>query len=273
MKKTFLLHPVFILGCLLAAACSVIDYHPYDARVEGPENRNAAAAARIEGLMRGRSTLRFAVISDTQRWYDETAACIRSINARGDVDFVIHLGDLTDFGATKEFEWMDRELGRLAVPMVVLLGNHDCLATGVDVWRRTYGAANFSFTAGDTRFVCLNTNALEYDYGEPVPDFSYIGADVDATCADGAVRRTVVCMHAAPGSEQFNNNAADYFQYLVRRYPGLQFCLHGHDHHTGSSEPFGDGVVYWQCGSAGNRNYLVFTLDEEGGYDCQTVDF
>jgi len=28
--------------------------------------------------------------------------------------------------------------------------------------------------AGDVKFVCLNTNALEYDYSEPVPDFTFM---------------------------------------------------------------------------------------------------
>ena len=37
-----------------------------------------------------------------------------------------------------------------------------------------YGDPNFAFTAGNVRFICLNTNAMEYDYSEPVPDFNFI---------------------------------------------------------------------------------------------------
>lgn len=31
--------------------------------------------------------------------------------------------------------------------------------------------------------------------------------------------RTVMCMHAAPYSEQFNNNVAKVFNYYVMRFP------------------------------------------------------
>lgn len=37
-----------------------------------------------------------------------------------------------------------------------------------------FGNPNFSFVAGDVKFLCLNTNALEYDYSTPIPDFEFI---------------------------------------------------------------------------------------------------
>ena len=140
-----------MLACLLVAAssCDLIDYHPYDTRYSGPRQLNAKAIAAIEEKCDGRDSLCFAVISDTQRWYDETAAAVRSINAQGNVDFVIHCGDMTDFGLTREFEWMQRELDRLDMPCVCLIGNHDCLGTGSDMYHTIYGEPNFSFTAGD----------------------------------------------------------------------------------------------------------------------------
>lgn len=252
---------------LLLQSCEVIDYHPYDADFRGACDINARNAERIEQACAGRTRLRFAVISDTQRWYDETAAAVRSINGRGDIDFVIHCGDLTDFGATREFVWMRDELEKLVPPYVCLLGNHDCLATGVRVFRRMYGEPDFSFTAGDVHFVCVNTNALEYDYSVPVPDFAFLRADRDAL--PSGVRRTVVAMHAAPFSDQFNNNSADVFEYHISQYPALQFCLCGHQHSTTVFEPFGDGVLYYECGAAKHRQYLVFTLEEgkEVGYE------
>ena len=73
-----------------------------------------------------------------------------------------------------EFEKQRDILNRLNVPYVCLLGNHDCLATGKEVFNTIFGDENFSFTAGNVRFVCLNTNALEFDYSEAVPDFSFL---------------------------------------------------------------------------------------------------
>lgn len=260
---------LYAASCLLATAsllvpagCDVIEYHPYDTRFDGPTDINATNMARIEEACSGKARIRFAVISDTQRWYDETHEGVQSINARGDIDFVIHCGDLTDFGVTKEFVWMRTELQRLQPPYVCLLGNHDCLGTGADVFRRMYGLPDFSFTAGNVHFVCLNTNAYEYDYSVAVPDFAFLKADIAAVPSH--VTRTVVAMHAAPNTEQFNNNVADYFQYTLHQYPGLSFCLCGHGHATVQQDIFGDGILYYECCSAKKRQYLVFTIDEKG---------
>ena len=250
--------------CLTAAltGCDLIEYHPYDSRVDGERLHNAAAIKRIERETAGRETVRFAVISDTQRWYDETGAIVDAINARPDVDFVIHCGDQTDFGLTREWEWMARELKRLRPPYVCLIGNHDCLGTGGDVFRALYGDPNFSFDVGTTHFVCLNTNAFEYDYSTAIPDFDFLRTDRETLPA--STRRTVVAMHAAPHTDQFNNNVAEVFQLVLHRYPGLAFCLCGHTHHTQHQDLFGDGIVYHTCGAAHGRTYLLFTLTEDG---------
>lgn len=259
--------------CCQFVACDIIEYHPYDTRFDGPTGLNAKNIARIEAEMQGRDSLRFAVVSDTQRWYDETKAAVRSINARGDIDFVVHLGDMSDFGLTKEMVWMRDELLRLDPPCVCLIGNHDCLGTGADVYRRMYGDPNFTFDAGDTHFVCLNTNAFEYDYSIAIPDFNFLYDDIKRMQAHPDVRRTVVAMHAAPTTDQFNNNTEKVFHEYLRRYPQLQFCMCGHTHLTMDFEPLEDGILYHECGAAKGREYLVITLKREGGHDCEVVQY
>ena len=55
---------------------------------------------------------------------------MRHANGRDDIDFVIHGGDYTEFGVTKEFEWAVERLNQLRVPYVGLIGNHDILGNG-----------------------------------------------------------------------------------------------------------------------------------------------
>ena len=167
-----------LLGSTAFAACELIDYHPYDTRVEGKSHINAQHIERIEATTAGKKTIRFVLISDTQRWYDETKAAVKSINARNDIDFVLHCGDLTDFGVTREFEVQRDILENLRVPYVALLGNHDCLGTGADVYRYIFGNPDFSFNAGDVHFLCINSNAFEYDYSVDIPNFSFIREDL-----------------------------------------------------------------------------------------------
>lgn len=255
---------------LLCTGCDLIEYHPYDTRVTGERGINAANAARIERHCAGRRRIRFAMISDTQRRYDETRDAVRALNARGDIDFVLHGGDLSDFGATKEFLWQRDILNGLRMPYVCLIGNHDCLGTGEEVFGEVFGDPDFAFTAGSVRFVCLNTCAIEFDYSHPVPDLDFIDREYETL--GPAVEHTVFAMHVRPGIMEFNNNVFKVFQYYTNRFPGLGFCLCGHEHRLFREDIYGDGVIYYGCADIGKRVYLLFTIDEEG-YACEEVAF
>lgn len=261
----------FILLPLCLSSCEMLESHPYDVHITGEKGLTQKNIRLIEDKMQGKKTIRFAMISDTQRWYDSTEDAVAAINARGDVDFVIHGGDQSDFGATKEFMWMRDIFNNLQMPYVCLLGNHDCLGTGEDAYRTIYGDLNFAFTAGNVRFVCLNTNALEYDYSEPVPDFNFMENELENLSEE--VEKTVFVMHVRPGEMVFNNNVAKVFQSFIKQFPQLQFCLYGHEHHLAVDDLFGDGVLYYQCPCVDKRTYLLFTLKEDGTYDYEAIEF
>ena len=86
----------------MLCGCNVIDVHPYDCNIKGERDINRRNTIRIEQALVGKKEFTFAFISDTQRWYDQTEKAVSDINGR-EVDFVLHGGDLTDFGITKEF--------------------------------------------------------------------------------------------------------------------------------------------------------------------------
>lgn len=88
---------ILAICCSLMVACDMIDYHPYDTKIDGVHNINQQNCERIKQQCANRSSIKFAVISDTQRWYDETKDAVSSINNRTDIDFVIHCGDISDF--------------------------------------------------------------------------------------------------------------------------------------------------------------------------------
>ena len=104
-------------------------------------------------------------------------------------------------------------------PYVVLIGNHDCLGTGAETYKAVFGPTNFSFIAGNVKFICLNTNALEYDYSEPVPNFTFM--EQELTNRQDEFKKTVISMHARPYTDVFNDNVAKVFQHYVKQYPGI----------------------------------------------------
>ena len=211
------------LVLLLSSCNSVFDIHPYDVNVHGEKDINAKQMKVIESMFTDKKTLRVAFISDTHLWLADAKDQVADINKRGDIDFVVHCGDLTDT-ATNDY------------PFVALIGNHDFLGTGDQTYEVMYGAFNFSFIAGRVKFICLNTNATEYDYMAAVPNFDYM--EEQFTTDTDKFDRTVIIMHAAPYSDQFNNNVCKAFRRYLDFAPGLMCCVYGHDHNDNGTDSF-----------------------------------
>lgn len=290
------LRNITLCCCLtVMTACRNFEYHPYSARFYGSENIHSQTIRSIEAMCDGKDTICFAFITDTQAAYDEMRDAIRFLDSRQDVMFIVHGGDQSDFGLTKEFLWTRDILESQPRPFVCLIGNHDCLGTGEHTFERIYGNPNFSLNAGFVHLVGLNTVALEYDYSNPVPDFAFIEDDYVRTCSLGdSITNTIVMMHAPPHDEQFNDNVAQLFEYCVRKYPGLRtddetydgnyedetkagtrlrgFCLNGHTHRTDIKHIFGDGVLYYGLANAADREIRIFTITKNG-YECETIGF
>ena len=261
---------IFLIILLTINSCDLIDYHPYDGKTDGYYDINAKAIDAIERDCFNKDTIRFIWMGDTQRWYDETVDFVNKANSYDNLDFVMHGGDISDFGMTIEFDWVHRIMKKLNVPYVALIGNHDIIGNGMSIYNKMYGDENFSFVAGNTRFLCLNTNALEFDYSKPVPDFNYIKSFIDKE--DDKVERSIVAMHTSPFSEQFNNNVSDIFQYYINNLTSLQFCMNAHDHSIKIRELFDDGITYYGCACMKARSFFLYTLTPDG-YEMEIVEF
>lgn len=267
-KHTALL--LALAGGLLSGCEDWFSYHPYDTRFSGETGINNRNIGKIEEACRNKDTLRFAFTGDTHGWYSDTKDLVASINEHDSVEFVIHGGDLTDTGTTKEFVWQREILAGLEKPYVALIGNHDFLGTGDEVFQKMYGEVDFSFIAARIKFVCLNTNATEYDYMAAVPNFDFMEEQMVADTA--LFDRTIVCMHARPYSSQFNNNVAKAFARYVELFPGIICCLNAHDHALSIDDIYGDSILYYGCESAERRSYFIFTITP-GGLSYEVIRY
>ena len=118
-----------ILFLTMSSCDSLFDMHPYDVHIKGDKDINAKNITKVEAAFADKDTLRVAFISDTHLWHSDARDEVADVNRRN-VDFVVHCGDLTDTGTTKEFEWSRDILNGLYVPYIALVGNHDFLGTG-----------------------------------------------------------------------------------------------------------------------------------------------
>ncbi len=264
-------YPFSIFGwILLLGGC--FEYHPYDVRLQEKYKQiNQKNLDRLLATVPHSDTVCFAFVGDTQRWYDETEACVEHINRRNDIDFVVHGGDISDFGMKKEFCWVHDIMSGLHVPYVAIIGNHDHLGSGGEIYEAMYGDLNFSFVYGGIKFLCLNTNALDFDYATPVPDFQFLSQEMKDT-VEQTYDQTIAMMHVEPGDLVFNNNVKDIFHEYLKHFKNLRFCIHAHAHCLKKSDMFGDGIMYYGADCMKHRNYLLFKVTQDD-YSCEVVYF
>ena len=205
---------------------------------DGDRNINQCNIKIIESICKEKDSLKVAFIGDTHGWYSDTRDMVSKLNETSELDFVVHLGDLTDCGTTKEYIWTRELLSKIKVPYIALIGNHDFLGTGDQMYQKMYGELDFSFIAGRIKIVCLNTNATEYDYLAAVPNLDFMENEIYSD--NDKFDRSIICMHSRPFCEQFNNNVAKVFQLYVKNMPGLMFCVNGHDHRTSQIDLYND---------------------------------
>ena len=260
-----------IITAFIFSSCDMLECHPYDVNISGERGITHKNIGLIESATAGHTSLRFAMISDTQGWYDDTEDAVQAINKEEGLDFVLHGGDLSDYGMPKEFTMQRDILNKLNVPYLCVIGNHDCLGTGKEAYSAVFGPTNFAFTAGNVRFICLNTNALEYDYAEPIPDFGFMQRELSEIPPE--VQQTVLLMHVKPFEMVFNNNVAHAFEAYVNEFPAVQFCLYGHEHKFQADDLFDDGVIYYQCPNIARRQYLIFTINDDNTHQYEIKSF
>lgn len=258
----------WLLLFIFTSCSDMFDTHPYDVHFRGDTDINPRQIETIERTFALKDTLRVAFISDTHMWHADARAEVADLNRRTDIDFVVHCGDLTDAGTSKEFEWSRDILGQLRYPYVALIGNHDYLGTGDHAYSVMFGPMDFAFIASRIKFVCLNTNATEYDYMAAVPNFDFM--EEEMTRDSARFDRTVVIMHAPPYSDQFNNNVCKAFRRYLDFFPGLMCCIYGHNHNDKIEDIYQDGLLFYGIDCAEDRNYRIFTFTPYG-YEQEQV--
>jgi 3',5'-cyclic AMP phosphodiesterase CpdA len=248
------------LAALLAlAGCEMIEFSPNDHRVPEEftnltEKNLAKLAARP--LPAG-DTLRFIFTGDSQQFYDEADGLVASVNKLSGISFLVLAGDIADFGLAREMKWVDEKLRRLTVPYVTVIGNHDLVGNGRPTYQHMYGALNYSFVYGDTKFIMVDTNGREYNFDGTAPDMNWLRPQLNNL--NGA-RRQVIVSHVPPTNEDFDPALRAPYVQALREAPNLVFEMNGHNHSYSISQPYNDGVTYVNSDAFSERHYMIVTV-------------
>lgn len=209
----------------LAFGCGKFTLSPYLADVDNTK-LNQGQTSRIEALSAaGSDSFKVAVVSDTHNYYDELAEQVEFINKRSsEYAFVIIGGDLTNLGLYREFETSKKILGRLRIPYVTAIGNHDLLSNGGDVFEQMFGPRDFAFVFRQTKFVVFNNN--NWESSGKVPDLGFIENEL----ASSVSQNHVLIAHVSPDDkDRWSEEDKQEMRSLVNTY-NVDYFLNGHDH-------------------------------------------
>jgi 3',5'-cyclic AMP phosphodiesterase CpdA len=252
------------MAALVLGGC--LEYSPHAIDLEPSErDLHRKALERLEATPPP-AVLRFAVVGDTQLAFDEAEEAIEHLNARDDLSLVIQAGDFTHFGLVSEFRLMNDLFARLRVPYLVVIGIHEFLGNGEDVYAEMFGAHDLAFTFARTRFVLFDSNSREVAYDGTVPDLGWLRAQLEPGDHDLAV----LLSHCPPGTSDFDPALVEGYDAILReRGPLVSFHAHEHDYRFEERE----GTPLHVADSLDHRSYLVATVRAGGAVEVERVHF
>src|SRR5690606_3312640 len=249
------LHPYFLLCFLLfLSSCkrnfqySVLEVNPI------AENLNAKAIANIQQKQIG-DTLKFLIIADTQVSYDELEDFITYSNARyshDEIDFILHAGDFTDYGANFEYNLYYDEVKKSNFPIVGTIGNHDMLANGRTIFRKMFGEEDFSFEVNDYKIIVFNTNAREVNSNNQLPNMDWLTEEVN----NATHKKIIYLSHVSPYTSDFDPDLRQKFQQLIETHPNSLLSIHGHTHNFDMKQAEENELVYLTAPTINKRQYI-----------------
>lgn len=213
-------------------------------------------------------TVTIAFVGDSQRFYDELTDFIDTVNNIPSVDFVLLAGDISDFGLLEEFEIISEIFEGMNKPYFGVIGNHDVVAKGEQVFERMFGPLNYSFNYGGVKIVAHNTNSKEYNNGK-VPDLNWIQSQL---VKSDSAQYFLPVSHVPPYSDDFDKALEGRYTAMFEETPGLLMSLHAHIHELKDGYPYNDGVRYLATGSFDKRSFVLIRI-WSGQVDTRVIEY
>ena len=248
-----------ILLSILPCSCKkLFTYSPNEIQIEEKDrNQNIKNIERLQSKSQNGS-FRFVVISDTQRFYDEMDDFLEKINGYQGISFVVLNGDMTDYGLRSEYLWMSDRLQKLAFPFLVVIGNHDMLGNGRQLYKQMFGPENFGFSYSDYKFIILNSNSQEVGYNGSLPDTTWLQQELSSTHAQ---QKIFVLAHLAPFSGDFDRALEQPYVRILANNGNVIYSIHGHEGTSYSGQPYGPPVNYMVVNSLKERSFVLINVN------------
>lgn len=213
---------------------------------EGAQERNRAMIERLRGSDQLPQVMRDVVLAHLDKMMGDSFpyqtavqashGLVSAINQHEGLDFVLHTGDITNYGSPDEFDMTQTIFGGLRVPVHYLNGNHDKvealygfmgLAASGDPYHHT-------FEVNGVRFICMDsaTEGKEATWTVSPASLQWLEAQLTSS-----TQPTIVAIHHPPfkTGEPLHDlfavtNHEEIHQTLHKGLPQLKGVLSGHIH-------------------------------------------
>jgi 3',5'-cyclic-AMP phosphodiesterase len=260
MMFRYSLSGVLFIIFLFAGCDNPFSYSPFEvnlaARFHNTTAENLERLSALDTVVH--PTFKVALVADSHYHFDELREAIDDINKKGEALFVIATGDITENGLKKEYEIFHDIMAHLQSPYLTVIGNHDYLANGGEVYRQMFGAFNYSFTFQDVSFIMFDNVIWE---SNKAADFQWLTTALAETDETAPVRHKIVFSHIPPFDGQLRDNRELFNSLLLQN--GVNVSVHGHKHEYSVTDIFGDGVEYVTVGSPQKRSYAMLTIAQD----------
>jgi uncharacterized protein len=248
----------------------------------------ALSAAHRDG-----SPIRLAAAGDVHvRDSTRDAVAEAFVRADRDADLILLAGDLTTHGEPEQAALLAEICARLEVPVIAVLGNHDCHANriaevtaelergGIEVLDRGWTVRTIAGreigVAGTKGFVGGFPGSHLPDFGEPSLRRIYAEASAEVAALDEGLRAVATCpyrivlLHYSPAATTLEGEPPGIWAFLgtdrlaapiLAHEPDL--VLHGHAHAGRFRGEIGTVPVFNVSVEAMGRDFTVFELSPE----------
>ncbi|MGC1240809.1 MAG: metallophosphoesterase [Chryseosolibacter sp.] len=255
-----------LLATALLSCDPWFSYSPYESRLE--ETYQGITEQNLELISQrnagARNAFKVALLSDTHYHFDKLDDAVSDINNKGYFDFVIVTGDIADNGLKQEFVFFHESMKKLNIPYLTVIGNHDYLSNGEEVYGEMFGAYNYTFIFNRVKFVMFDNVRWE---SEKVPDFKWLETEL---VNDQDYDHVIPFSHIPPSGDQMVEHQDIFHQLLIQN--NIRVSVHGHDHSYALEELYGGGVLYHTISSPERRVYSELTITPSG-IDILPIDY
>lgn len=239
------------LFLLTLNSCSdQFSYSPYDCDVD-KDHLNMNEVNMISNMAQsGTDTFRFALLSDVHDNYDDLSDAIKQLNKHADLNFIACCGDITNSGLAQQFEWYVEVINKSQHPFISVIGNHDYRSNGHRVYKKVFGPSDFSFEAGNYKFVIFDNVVWENDNRSPKLDW------LTDQLSDSELPH-VILTHIPPWDNQMTGINNLVFRNIANTDNTI-LCCHGHTHEY--ADTCYNGIHTIVSDAINDREYYVISL-------------